>query len=861
MSRLLKPSLVIALLATPVVTPPALAQGAEAIEEVVVVGSRRQDRSAADSPVPVDVVTGEDFENQGASDMDDLLRNLVPSYNVSQQPISDAATLIRPANLRGMSADQTLVLVNGKRRHRASVISFLGGGLSDGAQGPDLSVIPAIAIERVEVLRDGASAQYGSDAIAGVMNFVLREDPDSGQIEARVGEYYEGDGTSKQIAGNVGFPLTDAGFANFSLQWKEADPTSRSVQRSDAQALIDAGNDNVRTPATQVWGAPEIKKDWTFFGNTGLDLGNGHEVYAFGNWSERTVEGGFFYRNPHTRPGVYSKDDGENILVANFDIINNTCPNQDASGAGAIPVVDNVPDAATLAAVEANPDCYTFYSDIPGGFTPFFGGTISDASIAGGVRGELENGWYWDLSAVVGRSRSKFFIGNTLNPQLIRDQGDIPREYRPGAYTELDKVFNFEMSRGLDVGALYSPLNFAWGLEYRDELFKLEPGNVGSFFIDPVDSNGDGVGDIAEQGFGIGSNGFPGFKPEDATEADRTSWAAWVDFEADLIEAFTLGLAFRYEDYDDFGDTFNGKLAARWQIVDAFALRGSVSTGFRAPTVGQSNVRNVTTEFQDGVLADSATLPPTDPISVQKGGVPLQPEESTNYTVGGIINFGNVNITVDYFNIKTKDRIAQTDSLSLTPEDIDALLAQGVRDATSFTSVKYFTNDFDTTTQGIDVVATTSTDWLNGQTNWSLLFNWTDTKVDDFNPDIISADKRVRQLEETIPDFRGSLTANHTMGDWRFLARVSYYDGYTEFFANELTWELNGKEKWLMDVEVAYTIGDMVTLVAGAQNLFDTTPTKQEDPAGRLGSVYGEASPFGYNGGFWYVRGIWNFRQ
>ena len=280
-------------------------QSTEAVEEILVVGSRRRDRSADDSPVPVDVIDGDDFLTQGDSDLDSLLAALVPSYNVAQEPISDAATFIRPATLRSLPPDATLVLVNGKRRHRAAVIALLGAGISGGSQGPDLSVIPAIALDRLEVLRDGASAQYGSDAIAGIMNFVLKEDNQGFALDAKYGNHYEGDGDAITIAGNAGFALTDAGFANISFEFKESDPTSRSAQRGDAQSLINAGNSHVRQPAAQIWGAPEISDDFKVFGNFGIDLGNGSEAYMFGNWAERQVEGGFYYRNPHTRGGVF----------------------------------------------------------------------------------------------------------------------------------------------------------------------------------------------------------------------------------------------------------------------------------------------------------------------------------------------------------------------------------------------------------------------------------------------------------------------------------------------------------------------------------------------------------------------------
>ena len=828
-----------------VVGPVAYAEDAEAagvVEEVVVVGSRRQDRSAADSPVPVDVIGGDDFRNLGDSDMDSLLAALVPSYNVNQEPISDAATLIRPANLRGLSSDATLVLVNGKRRHRAAVISFLGSGINDGAQGPDLSVIPAIAVKRLEVLRDGASAQYGSDAIAGVMNFVLKDAPEGGSIEARWGRNYEGDGDVTVVAANIGLPLTDAGFANFSGEFKQADPTSRSTQRADAAGLIAAGNNAVRQPAAQIWGAPEIRGDFKLFANLGIDLGNGSEAYAFGNWAERTVEGGFYYRNPHTRGGIFRGpvvDGTPTVKVADLT----------PDGTGNCPVVsvmDNVADASALAAVAANPNCFAFNERFPGGFTPQFGGDVHDASIAFGVRGDLENDWSYDLSAVVGRSNAQFFIKNTINPQLAHQETDIPISYRPGAYTETDRVVDFQLAKPL--GDPAAPLYFAAGVEYRDETFKIESGDPNSYYIHPS---------LAAQGFGIGSNGFPGFKPEDAGESSRSSWAGYVDMEKNLSENFLLGAAARYENYEDFGSTLDGKLTARLQVNPAFALRGAVSTGFRAPTTGQANVRNVTTAFTAGVLADEATLPPTHPIAVQKGGQALDPEESVNLTFGAVFDIGDMSVTLDYYNISVEGRIALTSTQVLTPEDIAALLALGQADASSFTGVRFFTNDFDTTTSGVDLVATLPMELFDGSTDLTFVANWNQTEVDSRNPDIIS-DNRVRQLEGGLPETRFSLTLNHVQGDWRFLGRVRYYGDFFVAQADVASWGYRPEPRWFADVEVARSF-DAFTVVVGAQNAFDEYPEKNHPSAvAGVGATYPEGSPYGFNGGFYYLRAIWD---
>ncbi|MFT5546999.1 TonB-dependent receptor plug domain-containing protein, partial [Rheinheimera aquimaris] len=390
----------------------ASAQKEQSVEKIAVVGTRSAPRSIGDSPVPVDIIGGEELNKNGNSDMLNLISTTVPSLNVHAQPISDAATLIRPINLRGLSSDSTLILLNGKRRHRASVISFLGGGINDGAQGPDISVIPGIALKQVEVLRDGAAAQYGSDAIAGVINFVLKDAAEGGSIEVKHGEYYEGDGTSTEVAANVGMPLTKDGFVNVSMQYKNVDATSRSVQRGDAQGLIDGGNTFVATPA-QIWGSPEIKDDITIFANAGLDLGNGGEAYMFGNYSERDVRGGFYYRNPHNRGGVFSNDGGETLEVVDLDGTGG-CNNVAIGGLNHQEITDKV---------NALPDnCFTFFQMFPGGFTPNFGGNITDTSLALGTKGEFKTGFMegilYDFSGVVGRSESTFQLFNSVNASL-----------------------------------------------------------------------------------------------------------------------------------------------------------------------------------------------------------------------------------------------------------------------------------------------------------------------------------------------------------------------------------------------------------------------------------------------------------
>ena len=866
MSQNLSCILLTVLSVAPITLPTAQAQQSEAavIEEIVIIGSRRQaGRSQADSLVPVDVISGADFMSQGSTGIDSQLANLVPSYNIDQQPINDAATLVRPAKLRGLPPDSTLVLVNGKRRHRAAVITFLGNGVADGSQGPDISTIPAIALKRVEVLRDGAAAQYGSDAIAGVINFELKDDAEGGTVEARWGEFYDGDGDGFNVSGNIGLPLSSNGFANLSFEYKEADPTNRSQQRSDAQGLVDAGNayitdpnyDSVFHPNVMVWGAPEFEYDYKFFGNVGIDISDNFEAYGYGNYAKRKVEGGFFFRNPHTRGGVFDGGkmtvDGveyDTVKVADLDgaDMGSACP--------AIRIIDNVASPEDIASVQADPNCESFITRFPGGFVPRFGGVMEDYGFALGVRGELFNDWHVDVSGVYGRHQAEFFMRHTLNPQLLAKPditvANMPTDYYPGTYTETDYTINLDVSKLVDLAAFYSPLSVAFGLEHRQEKFKVTQGGANSWFQDLS------RGGLSAQGFGVGSNGFTGFGPRLAGTWSRNSYAAYMDLEAELSQDVLLGAAGRYEDHKGVGETMDVKLSVRGQINDNFAVRGAVSTGFRAPTVGQANILNVTTAFSGGILADEATLPPTHPASVLVGGKPLTPEESINYTIGTVFNVGDVDVTVDYFHIKVKDRIGRSSERELTDENRQTLIDQGITDASAFSQVRFYTNDFDTTTQGIDVIATYPVEMLGGHTNFSFAGNWTDTTVDKRNPEVIS-DKRVTQLEKNLPRTRFTLSANHLQGPWSFLARVRYYADFTEFSTDDATARNEADARALVDIEGSYTFKDSLTLVAGAENVFDTKPSKLSSNVSGL--VYMETSPYGFNGGFYYFRAIWSY--
>ncbi|MFK8053561.1 MAG: TonB-dependent receptor plug domain-containing protein [Woeseiaceae bacterium] len=816
---------------------PAFAQEDEAIEEVVVIGSRSRPRSVTESAVPVDVITADEFINQGGTDLSDLLRNVVPSYNVNTQPISDAATIVRPANLRGLAPDHTLVLVNGKRRHRAAVIYWLGNGVSDGAQGPDLSVIPSIALKQVEVLRDGASAQYGSDAIAGVMNFVLRDDNSGGSVEARYGSFYEGDGDQVTISGNIGLPVGDSGFVNLSAEYGSTDDTDRSIQRDDAAGLIAAGNTAVANPA-QIWGSPIVDDDLKLFANFGMELAGGTTLYSHGNFASKTVDGGFYFRNPNNRGSVYSTDGGATLLVG--DVLE---ANGGAAGAAGCPVVtitDNIPDPTALAQVFADPNCFTFQELFPGGFTPRFGGDVTDFSIVGGLKGEMDNGLIWDASVGFGSNEVDFFINNTINASL---GPNTPTNFDPGSYTQEELNVNFDVSYQVN-----DQVNVAGGVEYRDENFEIGIGQLESFQIGP----------FAAQGFSAASNGFPGFGDIAAGDWSRSNYAAYGDVEIYPVDNWLVGVAARFEDFDDFGSTFNYKVATNYRLNDNIAVRGSISTGFRAPTPGQSNAFNVSTEFDValGDLVNNGTIPATNPVAVLFGGQPLDPEESLNFTAGTILETGPITLTVDFFQIDLKDRITVSQLFSindLSAQQLQDLINAGVTSAENLQNFRFFTNDFETRTSGVDLVATTSLDFDAGTTDVSFTYNRTKTEVTDFNDTTLDA-TRIRELEQGLPESRWTLSANTMVGDWRFLVRTSYFD---EWFDSEDNRKYGNAI--LVDAEAAWQFADHSSIVVGAQNIFDTVPEVNPGAAAGVGNLYSQFSPFGFNGGFYYLRYRYSF--
>ena len=824
---------------------PAVAQSgsAEELEELVVIGSRRAARTSTEAPVPIDVLSETDLQSQGSTDILDVLTNVVPSYNVGREPISDAGTLIRPANLRGMPSDSTLVLVNGKRRHRGAVIGEFITGINKGAQGVDLMPLAGIAMQQVEVLRDGASAQYGSDAIAGVMNFVLSDDPEARNIQVHLGQYYEGDGDIWQVSGLFGTHLGREGFATLAFEVKDTGPTSRGVQDAGAQALIDAGNravPNYPEDFAIIWGTPIIENDYKFLVNSAVETGANSEVYAFGNYASRVTDGSFFYRNPTNRRGVFV-DGNNNLLVADTT----------TNGSGGC---SNVNTPANLQAMIQSPNCFVFNQVFPGGFTPRFGGKVIDSNFVSGLRGEW-NGIGYDVSASFGRSEIQYVMRSSLNPSMGPNS---PTSFDLGTQIQSERLLNVDFTYPIDLG-LASDLNLAFGGQVHAEQFEIKAGDRAS--SEP--------GGFQDQGFAIGSNGFQGFSVDVAGRFKRRSNALYVDAEVDVTENWLASAAFRWEDFEDFGNTSNVKLATRFDLSDNLSLRAAYSTGFRAPTVGQANLRRSSTNFLNGRLVENQQVSPTSPVAAQKGGQALRPEESDNFSVGVVWGIGDLQLTLDYFRIEVEDRLFLKQEV-LTPQDQAQLAAAGVLNANLIGNISFFVNDFATETSGVDVVATLPLEWGLGTTDFTLSYNFTDTKVERKASSSVPA-AQIRELEEQLPDQRINLTALHTWNKWSLMLRGNWYDETFEYlFTDYSIPPIVTPALFVLDAEVGLQVTDSISVNVGAKNVFDKQPAEWSIPQpgggvitgrspGYAGMIYPLNSVAGLNGGYYYLRVSANF--
>lgn len=755
--------------------------GQDDVEKIAVLGTRGTPRTVTDSPVALDVFSGEEFTSLGnAADITDNLKALVPSYTATPAT-GDGSAFIRPTSLRGMAPDQSLILVNGKRRHRSALVQFFAPAAGNGAHGVDVGMIPSIALKSVEVLRDGAAAQYGSDAIAGVMNFQLKDDDEGGSVMAQYGQFYEGE-SSWIIAANAGFALGENGFFNVSIETNDNEALSRGIQRPVAQGLIDAGVQGVGAdspfgdePFVQTWGRPETSGTRVAF-NSGLELGDIGELYAHGGYADTDGRYRFFYRAP-------------------------------------------------------NHGTLTNVTTLPAGYTPYLDGAQKDYSVVVGLKGETLNDFAYNLSVGTGKNELDYFLNNTVNSGLVDVAAGTPgqRNFDMGGFEQEEINFNADFGMPLS-----DDIFLGFGAEWREETFTTVAGEFNAYGVSP------------------GPSGMSSVGPADAGEFSRDNVAIYADLEHDVSDELLLQYALRYEDFSDFGSTTNGKIAARYNVSDDFVIRGSVSTGFHAPTPGQANVSTIITTFDGatGLQVDEGLVPPEHPDALASGGAPLKEEESTNFSFGFTTDvIEDTNLAVDFYKIEVDDRIYRTGDIT----------------APSGNSISFYTNALDVEHQGIDIVLTTSADWKD-QATTTFTFAYNHNSIDVVGQGSINgitpvSDSTVEDIENNYPANRFVATALTEFGEqWQFMLRANFYG---EHYDERGT--INDPDSpsalvnsvLFFDMELNYDVSDKLSFTLGASNIFDEFVDEiGAGNANRLsvGLQYPRRTAANYEGGSWYLR-------
>ncbi|MGB5334043.1 MAG: TonB-dependent receptor [Woeseiaceae bacterium] len=788
----------------------------ELIEEIVTLGTRSaKPRSAADSTAPIDVIGGENFNAMGATaDLTDNLKALVPSYTATPAT-GDGSAFVRPTSLRGTAPDQTLVLVNGKRRHRSALVQFFAPAAGNGAHGADIGMIPGIAVKNVEVLRDGAASQYGSDAIAGVINFNLKNAAEGGQLQLQYGEHANRGEQSVKIAANAGFAAGDSGFINVSLEVLDNEALSRGIQRSsDVQTLVAAGvNPTIigadspfgDAPLLQTWGRPETSGT-RFFMNSGFEINDSAQLYARLGVGDTDGRYRFFYRDP-VGNAVFSQ--------------------QLPFGAGCPSCDPNDPtDTASLREQG--------FVGLPAGFTPYLDGAQSDASLVIGVNGEFDSGMTYDFSYGFGKNELDYFLNNTANQSLGPGDGfTLPqRDFDVGGYIQEEVNLNADFSLPLS-----DAVNFAFGAEAREESYTVVQGEPNSYF-------------------GAGSSGFKGITPQDSGEFKRDNIAFYADVEHDVSDATLIQYALRYENFSDFGDTINGKVAFRYRASDAVALRGAISTGFHAPTPGQANVRTTITTFDGvtGLQVEEGLVPSTDPRVASVGGTSLKEEKSLNYSLGTAFDITDAwSATFDVYRIEVDDRIYRTGDISVP---------------NTTNTISFYTNALDVVHSGADLVVTGGWDW-GSSANTQLTFAYGYNKVEIAGQKQINgvnpvSDGLIEDIENNYPNHRWVTTANTSFGEnLNALLRLNYYgDHYDERGTIGAAVEPSAKidSTIYVDLEFGYQVTENFRMVAGGINVLDEYIDEIGPPnANRLsvGLQYPRRSAANYEGAAWYLRGVY----
>ena len=790
----------------------SLATSALAGADVFVTGTRAAGRTAMKSPTPIDGFDDLTLRRQGNGDLTETLKNLVPSFNAT--PLTgDGAAFVRPTSMRGLPPDNILVMTNSKRRHRSALISHFGAAMNVGAQAVDVGMIPSIAIKKLEVLRDGAAAQYGSDAIAGVMNFILKDNSSGYQVHVTGGQWMEapngrGGETDVTIAANVGLPLTDNGFVNLSFEYADRPELSRGNQHASAADgykgwdANDAGQDVDEWQTAMNWGRP-IGSGFKSVWNAGLKISDNVSAYSFGNYADTFGEYSFFLRAP--------------------------------GKSGAL-------TAVPLNPADPSEGNFSWGDTYPLGFTPRLEGHGNDFSSVVGIKGDDLFGLGYDFSASYGKNHIRYYLKNTLNlswgpysPHNF-DIGDLEQ-----AETNLNADFTYAMG---------DAINLAFGAEWREESYTMFAGQKESWMPGPwanvallndPEIPGDSTVYTAP---GLAANGMPGTSPAAAGVFDRQNTAFYADVEYAMGDALLLQIAVRSEDFSDFGATSNYKFAGRYSLGDLATLRGGISTGFRAPTPGQSNYTGIVTSFDGptGMQVQEGTVRPTDALAIALGGAPLVPEEATNTSFGFTTSpIDNLNLTFDLYTINIVNKIIKSRSLA-------------VENNPEFKKLAFYTNALDTETSGYDLVLT----YRMGNTNLGLAMNHNETEVVEQRQingeDPISAGL-IDNIENNLPKDRITATVTQDFGD--ALSLMVRLNNYSETIDERSAQDVIDPITFI-DVELRYSVSNNLNVVFGANNVTNAYPNEIDTRASQ-GMPYPRRSPLGYHGGMTYLRLMYDF--
>ncbi|WP_249674330.1 TonB-dependent receptor plug domain-containing protein [Pseudomonas abieticivorans] len=797
-------------------TPVLAASTETALDTVVVTGNRGQARTVADSPSPIDVISAAQLQATGKVGLKEVLSRLLPSFNLPAINGGGTSWSVRGVTMRGLSGDQVLVLVNGKRRHNTALINNLAR-IGTAAVPVNLDLIPVSAIDHIEVLRDGASAQYGSDAIAGVINIILKENDSGGSAETSFGRYGSGDGDTVHQTFNYGLALPNDGFANLSLDSKEQEPFDRTGSATGnlygTAARPDARDQTVnRHGWNPSYGLGREKVTNTSY-NLEMPLNEDLKFYSFSTFS----------------------------YMETTKVTGNYRPN----------------DIYSLSGVADTP--------YPDGIHAQRRNRTTDYQVAAGVKGDA-GAWAYDLSSTYGQDHSVLNAANTLNPSLGPTS--------PTSFNLATQVFdqwtnNLDFNRNIEIG-LPHPLQTSVGFEWRRERYRIEPGDYASY------TPGDYViptGPYAGQTPLPGLASYNGTSPDDAGSMTRDNVASYLDLGLDLTDKWYVGAAARYEHYDqDIGSTWSGKFSTRYEILPGLALRGTVNNGFRAPSLAQTIYASSTFTSGGVVNGEQVSVPvkvlPVDSVEAQAlGAEKLKPEKSLNYSAGFTFEPSpNYRLTTDFYQISIRDRIVPT-SLLGGPAVSQILAANGLSPSLY---AQYYTNAVDTRTRGVDVVNEWRQDLARyGQVRWSAAWNWNQTKIEKLQatPAKLASlganyqlfDRRLQKdLTVATPSTKLILGNSWDIAAFKVNTTLTRFGSYVEADNNPINDRKFGA-KWITDLDVAYALSKSLTVALGANNLFNVYPDKNgiKDWAG--GYEYGSFSPFGLGGAYYYTRLAYNF--